>query len=161
VRTLSPPFRFIVIWFFAASNSKTIPGGSILNLSCAVASSGAKDRAARLEDLVEQDEFGLDKFSGPDPPVLVAFQSYAQHRPEQLFRRREASHQVFEAPQPCAVLRADALGKTRDQRRFRRSRRSENNYALPREQCGQWAAADFVQASRPIVWRRRFGRCRL
>lgn len=48
VRTLSPPFRFIVIWFFAASNSITMPAAvplSILNLSWAVASSGTADAA--------------------------------------------------------------------------------------------------------------------
>src|SRR5262245_121190 len=48
VKTLCPPFRFMVIWFFAASNSKTMPAAvplSILNLSCAVASSGTADCA--------------------------------------------------------------------------------------------------------------------
>ena len=45
VKTLSPLARLIVIWPFAASNSKTTPG-SILNLSSAVASSGTADCSA-------------------------------------------------------------------------------------------------------------------
>src|SRR6266511_1172321 len=44
VTTLSPPRRFIVIWFFAASNSMTT-APSTWNLSCAVASSGTADPA--------------------------------------------------------------------------------------------------------------------
>lgn len=44
VKTLSPPRRFTVIWFFAASNVKTA-APSIWNLSSAVASRGTADVA--------------------------------------------------------------------------------------------------------------------
>ena len=44
VKTLSPPLRFTVIWFFAASNVKTA-APSIWNLSSAVASRGTADDA--------------------------------------------------------------------------------------------------------------------
>src|SRR6266404_1535235 len=44
VKTLSPPRRFTVIWFFAASNEKTATP-SIWNLSSAVASRGTPDDA--------------------------------------------------------------------------------------------------------------------
>ncbi len=44
VKTLSPPRRFTVIWFFAASNVKTA-APSIWNLSSAVASRGTADDA--------------------------------------------------------------------------------------------------------------------
>jgi hypothetical protein len=44
VKTLSPPRRFTVIWFFAASNVKTATP-SIWNLSSAVASRGTADDA--------------------------------------------------------------------------------------------------------------------
>src|SRR5262249_41175459 len=70
-----------------------------------------QDRAARLEDFIEEDEFGLDKFSSRDAPVLVALESADRYRPKEFFRRRETSHQIGEVPQPGAVLWADSLSE--------------------------------------------------
>src|SRR5262245_7165787 len=103
-----------------------------------------QDRAARLENFVEEDEFGLDKFSGRDPPILVAFQSSDRHRPEQFFRRREASHKICEVSQSRAILRADSVGKFGSESRLCRARWPENNQVLPREQCDQRSANDFI-----------------
>src|SRR5215475_10198812 len=103
-----------------------------------------QDRAARLEDFIEEDEFGLDKFSSRDAPVLVALESADRHRPKEFFRRRETSHQIGEVPQPGAVLWADAPGEFCNQRGLSCARRSENNQVLPREQCDQRSPNDLI-----------------
>src|SRR5215510_11894920 len=66
-----------------------------------------QDSAACLEDFIEEDEFGLDKFTSRDAHILVALEPADRHRPEEFLRRCEASHQIREAPQPTTVLRAD------------------------------------------------------
>src|SRR5215475_144606 len=56
-----------------------------------------QDRTARLEDFVEEDEFSLDQFARSDTPVFVLLEPTDRYGAEQLFRRREASHQIREA----------------------------------------------------------------
>src|SRR5215468_277148 len=41
-----------------------------------------QDRAAGLEDFVEEDEFSLDQFACRNAPVLVALETADRHRPE-------------------------------------------------------------------------------
>src|SRR5262249_59853950 len=56
-----------------------------------------QDSAACLEDFIEEDEFGLDKFTSRDAHILVALEPADRHRPEELFRSGKSRHQVGEA----------------------------------------------------------------